>query len=330
MFCNACGTSNVDGARFCSQCGTAFKARALQIDSTDAAPSVHREVKQVRPWVRFFARMFDIYAWSIVAGLAAAALSRLLPDTLVQIPDLVFGVLVLFIWVFIEGIVLYWFEATPGKWLFRTKVLTTTGDRPSYEDLLRRSFSVWWRGLAAGVPLISLGTLAYSKTQLSRDGITSWDQNGDFLVSHGAIGGIRIAFVVLFFSVVPIGFLLLQTGLYMPDQTVTAESSSQSEQLVSPTSPTAQQVRNQPATVENAQAGHWQKYQAADETAAGMGSESRCYRNDQQTGQCLQWVTPPAGFHWDAQPSRAAPPPHEKLECGAGDLAADSVERGSG
>ena len=74
-----------------------------------------------------------------------------------------------------------------------------------YLDAFERCQRVWWRGLATGLPLVSLVTLVEAYLRLKREGISSWDRDGGFVVSHGPIRAYR---VLLFF-----GLLILFLGL---------------------------------------------------------------------------------------------------------------------
>lgn len=64
---------------------------------------------------------------------------------------------------------------TPGKWVFGVRL------RPAQGTLttglaFRREFWVWWRGLGAGAPLISLVLGVECLRRLEREGVTPWDE----------------------------------------------------------------------------------------------------------------------------------------------------------
>src|SRR5690348_4679002 len=104
MFCIQCGNEIVADARFCRNCGTPLAATAnaetpftVAVDST-SLPSVAaaQSVSQVRPWVRYWARMFDIYLAAIVGGLAVGILN---PHAFDQPgSDQLFGLAIIFAW----------------------------------------------------------------------------------------------------------------------------------------------------------------------------------------------------------------------------------------
>jgi len=65
-----------------------------------------------------------------------------------------------------------------------------------------------------GHPHISLFTLLHAESVLSRDGITSWDREGGFIVRHEKIGVMRTTVAVVFLGLVYIlGIYVKITGM---------------------------------------------------------------------------------------------------------------------
>ena len=213
MFCTQCGKATADDAKFCGHCGASLAVagqRPLQ-DSSVAVPTTPPMpiqaavpvVAQVRPWVRYWARMFDIYLAAIVGGMAVGIFY---PDAFNEPgSDQLFGLAVVFAWVFIESLFLSTAGSTPGKWLFKIHLIPSSGEKPDYSTALSRSFKVWWRGLGIGFPLVSLITLIVAHGKLTKNGITSWDRDDGFTVTHERIGPLRVIVAVAFF----LSFLLL-------------------------------------------------------------------------------------------------------------------------
>ncbi len=211
MFCAQCGEITTVGDRFCGHCGAhlAVVAQPSQ-DSKDvesAAPPVLAQatpiVTQVRPWVRYWARMFDIWVAAFVSGIAVSAFN---PNAFTEEGEAELAVLVfIFAWVFIEPLLLSTTGTTPGKWLLRVRLIPPSGEKLDYSTVLSRSYKVWWRGLGTGFPLVSLVTLLVAYKKLTNNGTTSWDREGGFTVVHEDIGLLRVIFAVIFF----IGVLLL-------------------------------------------------------------------------------------------------------------------------
>ena len=105
-----------------------------------------------------------------------------------------------------EPFVLTHFENTPGKALLNIRLRTVEGRSLRLDQAFQRSARVWFFGLGAGLPIISILTMAASYVKLNREGITAWDKQGNVVVSHGSIGKHRWVGIGLF-----IGFYLLVT-----------------------------------------------------------------------------------------------------------------------
>jgi len=171
------------------------------LPEADPVSLVGPPVAQVRPWVRYWARMLDIFLFSLLVGFAIGVLAPSILDA----PDVVVGFFVMQMWVFQESILLSTLGTTPGKWLLRTRVRDANGNKLSLSSALGRSFSVWLKGCGLGIPIISLVTLIGSRGGLKRTGTTSWDRAGQYVVTHGKIGLVRCTVVVILF----IGLFLL-------------------------------------------------------------------------------------------------------------------------
>ena len=226
MYCESCGGKMNDDARFCSHCGAQRHvpseppAPAPAFEPFTAVPppadeSAHLDPDQlgeVRPWLRYWARTVDLVLLGIVAG---GVLGEVAPRA---IDDKVFGNLFGFVcmavWVLIEPLHLVATGTTPGKWLFKSRVITTDGRRLTYEDALMRSFRVWWRGMGAGVPIVSLVTLIVAHGNLSNKGVASWDREGGFTVVHRRLGAGRV--IAIFFVMIAI-FALIGWGMTLRD-----------------------------------------------------------------------------------------------------------------
>jgi len=153
---------------------------------------------QVRPWVRFFARWSDLMLFSMLAGVFFSMLYAPLLD----MPDMLFGIIALFLYVFVEPVMLEKWGATPFKALLNVRVRKMDGRRLSYPETLRRMLKIWVIGLGLGLPLISLITNAMCYDRLKKKSITSWDEDDNLAVSHQTINFWRYAGIVVFWAVV--------------------------------------------------------------------------------------------------------------------------------
>jgi len=166
------------------------------IENVETVEPVGHAVSQVRPWVRYFARFIDICLFSVLVGIVACIYA----PSILKVPNIVLTVGILFSWVFQESILMANCGTTPGKWLFKIKVRDSKGKKLSFSDALNRSFSVLFKGLGAGIPLISLFSLLSSRSKLKRDGVTTWDEEGGYVVTHEKIGVARsIVIAVIIF-----------------------------------------------------------------------------------------------------------------------------------
>ncbi len=149
-------------------------------------------VRQVRPWVRYFARTADFWICGFLVGVVTG-IAGLASD----IPQIVFGLVIPFLWIFIEALLLSTCGTTPGKWLFSTWVSDAMGNRLSFSNALSRAFSVWFMGLGLGLPIVNFITLIVSYVKLKNQGITSWDREGRYAVIHEGLSAVRITIAVL-------------------------------------------------------------------------------------------------------------------------------------
>jgi hypothetical protein len=159
-----------------------------------------QESHEVRPWVRYWARMIDCWMAALVLPFLLGMTHPLLAQWLLAFPwsDYLFGALTLFGWVFVEAALLSGWGSTPGKWLLRISVRDSHGQRLTFRAALERTLDIWWRGLALGIPLLSFFTMLLALGTLTRTGVTSWDARGGYVVTHGKIGWLRIVLTVLF------------------------------------------------------------------------------------------------------------------------------------
>lgn len=146
-------------------------------------------VSQVRPWVRYSARLIDIslfgFCLSLILGLVAPSLFKSINFVLFSM------VPTTFLWCFIEAFFLSKWGATPGKALLRVSVRNLDGSLLNYGSALLRSFDVWVRGLGFHLPLVVLLTLIAGQKRLTKNGITLWDQSRNLRVIHEKIGVVR-------------------------------------------------------------------------------------------------------------------------------------------
>ncbi len=157
---------------------------------------VQKEGAQVRPWVRYFARMIDI-----TVGQTFIFMTSGNPDLLHNLPTMPKHVMYfLFGWVLMETCLMSTWGTTPGKWLLKIQVTDAQGGKLEMTQAFRRSLQVWIRGMGMGIPILSLVTLMMSHGRLVQDGSTRWDQLGNCKVVHGRFTFRRLALAGLAFT----------------------------------------------------------------------------------------------------------------------------------
>ena len=156
---------------------------------------------QTRPWIRYWARMIDFILFCVIAGLV---LGIVYPPAL-DIPDALFGIIFLFLYNFIEPAMFAAWGTTPGKALLNVKVRNGDGSMLTFSDALSRVFKVWFRGEGLGIPIVALFTQITAYNKLTKQGATSWDQDGNYTVNHQYIQVWRGVLAVLLL----VGFIFL-------------------------------------------------------------------------------------------------------------------------
>lgn len=158
--------------------------------------------EQIRPWVRLWARLLDLYAFALLFNILLAFTY----PAIINLPAFVYGALILFSYILFEASMLAGCGTTLGKGLFRIRVRNSDGSRLNFIKSLCRSFDVWVRGQGCCIPFVALFTYAGAYSKLTKEGITSWDKEGEYSVSHQTIGILRITIAVFLLSVVAVLF----------------------------------------------------------------------------------------------------------------------------
>ncbi|WP_052487424.1 RDD family protein [Gordoniibacillus kamchatkensis] len=139
----------------------------------------------VRPWHRYWARMIDVFVFSLILDLALFFAIDLL--SLSRAESIGLGICFLLVWVPVEAILLSTAGSTLGKWLFNIRVRDLNGDKLSLRAALKRGFKVFLRGMGGGIPLVSFFCMLSAHSRLVDQGATSWDQ-GDLKIEHIPLG----------------------------------------------------------------------------------------------------------------------------------------------
>jgi len=161
--------------------------------------NIGNEVPQICPFTRFCARGIDIMLFAFLVGVFISFTD----PTILNIDYGVLGIIILFFWVFVETILLSTWGTTPGKYLLNITLRDSNGEKLSFSKALKRSFFVWFIGLGLG--LITLITLIMACNTLEKNGKTTWDRYGGYIVSHKKVGMLRVLITIFLF----VGFIVL-------------------------------------------------------------------------------------------------------------------------
>ncbi|SCA63460.1 Uncharacterized protein SCG7109_AP_00040 [Chlamydiales bacterium SCGC AG-110-M15] len=149
---------------------------------------------QPKPWLRYLARQFDLNIGFLLSAIAFPTLF---------ISGGVYGAFfLLLIWSVIESVLMTTWGTTPGKALLGIQVLKKDHTKLSFANSFGRSFRVVMRGMCFGFPFLSLGAMILAKWSLMKNGMTTWDRDGGFVVQHQNVDWIRIALVIAVFILI--------------------------------------------------------------------------------------------------------------------------------
>jgi hypothetical protein len=174
-----------------------------QIYENQGTKSIDYSLKP-RPWVRYFARMTDIFILTFISGIILAIFGI---NAAIVGSRIIFISIAIIMASFIESILLCTLGTTPGKWLLSTKVLHHAGNKPTFVESFKRFWIMYVCGCGLGIPLLSLITLWYSMSYLVGNEKTYWDQIINLEIRHqklnwiGIIGTIIVLVAILYISI---------------------------------------------------------------------------------------------------------------------------------
>ena len=129
--------------------------------------------KQIRPWVRYWARMIDYAVFSNLLFL----LFLMIYPSIFTINEFILFIFISFLWVFLESYLLSTWGSTLGKSILKILVVNSDGSRIDFNDALKRSFKVWSRGMFFGIPIATFFSFIFAYYALEDKKITSWDKD---------------------------------------------------------------------------------------------------------------------------------------------------------
>jgi uncharacterized RDD family membrane protein YckC len=148
--------------------------------------------RAAHPWRRWFARILDLWCTAFLQGVVIAIIGYDLEGG-----RIVETLVLLAMQVPLETAYQAVAGNTPGKWLLDIRVREADGRRLSWPRAFSRALHVWLIGMGAGIPVVSLITMAHQHSLLLRDGTTSYDAKAGFVVTHGQLSDRRKALLVV-------------------------------------------------------------------------------------------------------------------------------------
>lgn len=176
-------------------------------------------IRQVRPFTRFWARMFDcmlvmtLVYFFVDTSFLMPKEDESMADWLVRYQEQIASEEAMAIastivrafvgWHFLEAAMLYLWGTTPGKAIFGIRVRTLQGERPSPLRALGRSLYVYLMGVGFYLfPFMLIG-MTFSFFRLMATGQCLWDQHLKLESSAERLSPARIVLVILaFFALV--------------------------------------------------------------------------------------------------------------------------------
>lgn len=150
---------------------------------TGKTEEIHSRPSRANPWVRLIGRFFDyslfFFGIHFLMKWVSWPYGNIIP-------------IEFFAWIPIETILLSTIGTTPGKWLLKTELRKGSCRRLPFACALRRSFSVWFRGLGMGIPFVNALCMLSAFYRLRVFESTSWDRDEGIVVTHHPIGQWRL------------------------------------------------------------------------------------------------------------------------------------------
>lgn len=166
------------------------------------------------PWRRYFARMIDNAVIGTATWVVLGVLGySFVPEQMLQLQALTDGPGGMFVNVVLtlaaalpgNALILGLTGVSIGKWLFGVKVVRPDGRPIGVVAAFVRELQVWVRGLAAGIPLVSLFTLVASYQSLEEKRRAPWDRPSERVVVYRSVGILS----TILMTVVVIGWFAL-------------------------------------------------------------------------------------------------------------------------
>ncbi|MGB0952672.1 MAG: RDD family protein [Planctomycetota bacterium] len=184
-----------DGQQAGSMPGTGPMGGNLRGGPTQAAPEHMTRTRHA--WHRFFARTADLLLFSNLTTLVMAGGAAATPETPPGFFELAISIAFsMAMWAFLEALFIMRWGMTPGKWIFRIRVVHEDNRFLTYSEALQRSFLVLMQGQFFGIPPMNLLFQALAFKELVDRDNTQWDRKVHTKVQHAPMRGVHIGVAV--------------------------------------------------------------------------------------------------------------------------------------
>jgi uncharacterized RDD family membrane protein YckC len=171
------------------------------------------------PWRRYFARMIDITVFSASMGLLLGSVLATMAPALHEkiffdmigdnrVADTIFSVLIV---VPVLALLTGLFGTSLGKFFMGVRLTRLDGRPIGVSAAFGREFSVYFRGLGLGIPLVILFTLVSSHNRLKADGVAPWDRDQPWVVTHRPDGVVQVLLVITGFVIWALVLVFIST-----------------------------------------------------------------------------------------------------------------------
>lgn len=199
----------------CQQVNNEKNMNNTEVSDCIAIDSLQGDIDNVtcdaHPWIRYFARSIDTLVFFNITQYLLFFVSRQSYNNALTLGGGVpFRIAEYSIWILFEAFLLSNYGYTLGKWILNVEVRKEKNEKLTFNEALKRAIKVFIYGEALSIPYIGLIANFAQYGRLTKNGITSWDEEGKFVVSHSKIEVYKIILAVLILIVYPIAIVTLK------------------------------------------------------------------------------------------------------------------------
>jgi len=161
---------------------------------------------EVKPWIRFFARILD---YIIFVSIIFVLVEEILKLNLNGVYSFSLYFTAIFIWIFIEAALLSTWGTTPGKWLFNVTLRDNSRKKLHFIPALSRCLSVWFLGIGTGIPILCFIGMGVQYSKLTKTKATSWDAKRKHIIHHDYLRWVKTTIIVSIYAALVITQIII-------------------------------------------------------------------------------------------------------------------------